>query len=118
MSRPRFLADQDLNEHIITGVLRHEPGIDFLRLRDIGLERHADADILAHAAEQALLVVSHDVNTMIDQAFARLAVGKAMTGLLMVRQRTAIAPVIESLVLIWSASEAEEWHGRVAFLPL
>jgi hypothetical protein len=30
----------------------------------------------------------------------------------------SIAPVIESLVLIWSASEAEEWQNQVRFLPL
>ena len=118
MSRPRFLADQDLNEHIISGVLRHEPSIEFLRLRDIGLGRRADADILSHAAAQGLLVVSHDVNTMIDQAFSRLAAGELLSGLFMVRQRSPIAPVIESLVLIWSASEAEEWQGQVVFLPL
>ena len=29
MSRPRFLADHDLNEHIVSGVLRQEPLIDF-----------------------------------------------------------------------------------------
>jgi Domain of unknown function (DUF5615) len=118
MSRPRFLADQDLNEHIITGVLRHEPAIEFRRLREIGLDRHPDAEVLAHAAAQGLLVVSHDVNTMIDQAFARLAEGHALSGLLMVQQRGAIAPVIESLVLIWSASEFEEWQGQVVYLPL
>jgi len=50
MSRPRFLADQDFNEHIIRGVLRREPVIDLVRLRDVGLERHPGAEILAYAA--------------------------------------------------------------------
>jgi hypothetical protein len=31
MSRPRFLADHDLNEHIVDGTLRREPGVEFLR---------------------------------------------------------------------------------------
>lgn len=118
MSQPRFLADQDFNEHIITGVLRREPSVEFVRLREVGLERRPDAEVLAYAALEGLLVVSHDVNTMIDQAFARLAAGEPLSGLLMVQQRAAIALVIESLVLIWSASEAEEWHGQVVFLPL
>jgi hypothetical protein len=29
-----------------------------------------------------------------------------------------VAEVIDSLVLIWSSSEAEEWQGQVVFLPL
>ena len=37
MSRPRFLADHDLNEHIVTGVLRQEPVMGFLRVRDLGM---------------------------------------------------------------------------------
>jgi hypothetical protein len=37
MSRPRFLADHDLNEHIIDGVLRREPTLEFLRARDVGM---------------------------------------------------------------------------------
>jgi hypothetical protein len=118
MSRPRFLADQDFNEQIITGVLRREPAIEFLRLRDIGLDRRPDAEVLAFAAAQGMLLVSHDVNTMIDEAFARLATGQSVAGLFMVKQRGPIAAVIESLVLIWSASEAEEWLGQVVFLPI
>jgi hypothetical protein len=27
-------------------------------------------------------------------------------------------PGDDSLVLIWSAIEAEEWHGQIRFLPL
>lgn len=38
MSRPRFLADQDFNENVLRGVQRLEPAIEFLRLRDVGLE--------------------------------------------------------------------------------
>ena len=29
MSRPRFLADHDFNEHIVSGVLRLDPLVDF-----------------------------------------------------------------------------------------
>ena len=118
MSQPRFLSDQDFNEHIVTGVMRREPAIEFLRLRDIGLERRPDAEVLAYAAAEGFLVVSHDVNTMIDEAFSRLAAGEPLSGLFMVHQRSAIAPVIESLVLIWSASETEEWRGQIVYLPI
>jgi hypothetical protein len=37
---------------------------------------------------------------------------------LLVHQRDALAPTIESLILIWSASEADEWIGLVEHLPL
>jgi hypothetical protein len=41
-----------------------------------------------------------------------------LAGRLLVRQTHPIAPLIDSLVLIWSASEAEEWQNQIRFLPL
>lgn len=118
MSRPRFLADHDLNEHIIDGVQRHEPALEFLRVRDVGMRDRQDPDILACAAQHGLIVVSHNVNTMIAEANALISAGQPMNGLLMAQQSKPIAPVFESLVLIRAASEAEEWHGQIRYLPL
>jgi hypothetical protein len=118
MSRPRFLADNDLNEHIIAGVLRQEPAIDFVRVRDLGMSEQPDAAILDYAESERLLVVSHDVNTMPAAAYARLSDGRSFPGLLMVQQTLPISSIIESLMLIWSVSELEEWQGQIVFLPL
>src|SRR5690349_4765077 len=115
MSRPRFLADHDLNEHIVDGVLRREPTLEFIRARDVGMSEQPDPVVLAFAAEHAFVIVSHDVNTMPAHASERMASGLDVAGLLMVPQAQPIASVIESLLLIWAASEAEEWHGQVEF---
>ncbi len=117
MSRPKFLADHDVNEHIITGVIRRAPNVEFRRVRDIGFNDRSDAEILEYAATHGFMVVSHDVNTMPAAAYHRLAVGKTIAGLLMVQQTSPIGPIIEDLMLIWSASEAEEWENQVCFLP-
>jgi hypothetical protein len=117
MSRPRFLADHDLNEHIVTGVLRQEPTMEFLRVRDLGMGERPDEEILDHAEREGLLVVSHDVNTMPAAAYARLSGGQSFPGLFMVQQTSPIGPVIENLVLIWAASDLEEWKDQVVFLP-
>jgi predicted nuclease of predicted toxin-antitoxin system len=118
MSRPRFLADHDLNEHIIDGLMRREPALELVRARDVGLSDQPDPQVLSFAAESSFLVVSHDVNTMPAHASARLAAGQPMAGLFIVRQAQPIGPVIEDLLLIWSASEAEEWQDQIRFLPL
>ena len=60
MSRPRFLADHDLNEHIVSGVRRSEPLIEFRRARDDGRHEVSDAELLEFASDQGLLIVSHD----------------------------------------------------------
>lgn len=118
MSRPQFLADNDLNEQIIRGILRREPLITFTRVREAGLSNAPDAEVLAYASDRGLILVSHDVNTMPAAALARIDRGQPLPGLFMTRQTGPVAPLIDSLVLIWSASEAEEWQGQIVFLPL
>ena len=41
-----------------------------------------------------------------------------MAGLLLAHQLDSVAPIIESLLLIWADSEDEEWRDSVVFLPL
>jgi predicted nuclease of predicted toxin-antitoxin system len=118
MSRVRFLADHDLNEHIPTGVARREPLIEFLRVRNAGLQRAGDQEILEYAAREGIVVVSHDVNTMPAAAFQRIEHGQPLAGLLIVKQTLAAGPVIDDLLLIWRTTELEEWKDQVVFLPI
>ena len=116
MSRPRFLIDHDFDEDIIDGALRLEPRIEVVRCRDVGLSQSADPVMLAFAAENDLIVLSHDVNTLAAEAYARIAAGQPMPGLFLVRQLTPIGAAIRGLLTVWSASESEEWVDRVEFL--
>jgi predicted nuclease of predicted toxin-antitoxin system len=118
MSRPRFLADHDLNGHIVTGAMRREPALEFVRARDVGMSERPDAEVLAYAADNGFIVVSHDVNTMPSAAYARMSSYQRMLGLLMVKQSDLVGTIISCLIVIWSASEAEEWENQVCFLPL
>lgn len=118
MSRPRYLADNDLNDAIVVGTRRRELAAEFARLRDLGLATWSDSAVLDFAAAENWIVVSHDVNTMRDAAYNRREAGLVMYGLLLASQRTPVSSIIESLLLIWAASEVEEWTGRVEFLPL
>jgi hypothetical protein len=90
----------------------------FLRVRDLGMSERSDAEILGRAAQEQLLVVSHDVNTMPAAAYSRLSRGQSFPGLFMVQQTSPIGRIVQSLLLIWAASDLEEWKDQVVFLPL
>ena len=60
----RFLADADLNKAIVNGVLRRESSLDFLTAQAAQLRGMSDIEVLALAAEQRRVLVSHDVGTM------------------------------------------------------
>ena len=118
MSAPRFLADNDLHDRIVDSVLRLEPAVTFVRAREVGMDRATDAEVLAYANEHGLLIVSHDANTMTAAASERLARGEHFPGLLIVPQRRRGDPmIVNTLLAVFAASEAEEWRDRIEFLP-
>jgi hypothetical protein len=50
--------------------------------------------------------------------FARYIRGAFSPGVILLREAVPIATAIEELTLIWSASDAEEWVGRLIWIPL
>jgi predicted nuclease of predicted toxin-antitoxin system len=90
MSRPRFLADNDLNHAIDVGTRRREPAAEFVALRDLGLATRSDPEVLDFAARENWIVVSHEVNTMREAVSNRLVAGLPMSGLLLAHQRTPV----------------------------
>ena len=117
MSRPRFLADEDLRGSIVGAVRRMAPTLEIVTIVEENLSSATDEEVLEFAWEHELLVVSHDVNTMKSFAAQRIADGRRIHGLFLVPQQRAIRMVAESLVLIWEASEFEEWRDRIVYLP-
>jgi hypothetical protein len=86
-------------------------------VREIGLAKASDDEILEYAAAAPMIVVSNDVNTMIGFANERIASGQPFAGLIVVRRKQPFGKIVESLQLIWTATEAEEWAGRIEFIP-
>ena len=118
MSRPRFLADEDLRYSIVQAIRRMEPDVEITMVFEAGLSSATDVEVLEYAWENRWLLVSHDVNTMKSCAEQRLANGNGIHGLFLAPQSRPTRPVAESVVLIWSASTFEEWRDRIVYLPL
>jgi hypothetical protein len=113
-----FLADADLNEGIVAGCLRREPTMDFLSANEANLEGVPDPKVLALAAEQDRVLVSHDCQTMPQHFGDFLQARGSSPGVLLVPQSLPIGEAIEELVLIWGATDAEEWENRILRIPL
>ena len=112
-----YQADADLNEILIKATLRREPAIDFQTARAAGLPGLNDRDVLAMAARSGRLLLTHDRKTM-PSHFAEFIATDTSAGVLVIPQKLPVARVVEDLVLIWAASEAEEWINRIHSLPL
>jgi len=103
----RFQADADLNQHIVTGVLRREPRVDFQTATTAGLRGLSDADVLTLAAREGRILVSHDRRTM-PRAFATFVRS----------QETDLLIAIDELLLVWSASDSADWTNQQFPIPL
>jgi len=113
-----LLADADLNQGIVAGCLRKEPEMDFLSANDADLEGVPDPEVLALAAAQGRILVSHDFQTMPRHFGDFLQAGNSSPGVLLVPQRLPVGDAIEEIVLIWAASDADEWKNRILRIPL
>ncbi|MDX2241122.1 MAG: DUF5615 family PIN-like protein [Leptolyngbyaceae cyanobacterium bins.302] len=112
-----FQADADLNQAIITGVLRQEPTIDFQTANVSNLSGLSDLEVLTVAAEANRVLVSHDQRTM-PRHFAEFVVTYTSSGVIIVLQSLPVGEVIENLIKIWKTTDSEEWINRIAYLPL
>ena len=75
-----------------------------------------DHVVLAVSTADARILVSHDLETM-PAHFAHFITGSTSAGLLIVSQKLDVREAIEQILLVWAASEADEWINQIGYLP-
>ena len=114
----RLLIDQNLDQDILRGLARRIPDLDAVTAHELGLSEAPDSELLARAADDGRIIVTHDRKTMPDHAAERIAAGKKMPGVLVVSKRLSISQVIDDLEVLVTCSEENEWEYVIKFLPL
>jgi hypothetical protein len=113
----KFQADADFNHTIIHALQRREPAIEFQTADEAQIRGLPDSDVLAAAACEGRILVSHDHHTM-PVHFANFIATQQNPGVFLLSQDLLIRIAVEELLLIWEASEAEEWSNTLHYLPL
>jgi hypothetical protein len=114
----RLLSDENFNGDIVRGLFLRQPNLDLLRVQDVGLQEVDDPAILAWAAINERMLLTHDRATMPDFAHNRLVREELMAGLFVVNDRMPIRQAIDQLLLLIGCTEPAEWQGIVLYLPL
>ena len=114
----RLLADENFNGDIVRALLLRQPHLDIVRVQDVGLAGVGDPDILAWAAANNRIILTHDRATLPDYAFERLARSESMPGVFILNDRFPIGNAIPEIFLLLVCSEQPEWIDRVVYLPL
>jgi len=114
----RLVADENFDNDIIRGLLREKPDLDLVRVQDVGLSAIEDPIILAWAADEGRILLTHDVRTMTHFAHTRTRESQAMPGMFLVKKATPIGQAIQDLLILIECSTEGEWNGLVVYVPL
>jgi len=114
----RWLADENFNNDILRAVFRRDPAIDIVRAQDAGLSGVDDQTLLAWAAREGRVLLTHDVATITAFAYQRVRNGEPMPGVFELSRELPLRSAIEDILLISECSYADEWEGQVRYLPL
>jgi predicted nuclease of predicted toxin-antitoxin system len=115
----RLLSDEDVRGYLYGALMRAHPGIDLVRVQDVGLRTASDPVILGWAAAEGRIVLTQDHETMPGFAYDRVLRTLAMPGLFVIRnQPLSIGLVIQVIVMIDVCSTHDEWKDQVVYLPL
>ena len=114
----RLLADENFNGDIVRALLLRQPDLDIVRVQDVGLAGVGDLDILAWAAANDRIILTHDRATLPDYAYEHLAIGENMPGVFILNDRFPVGNATREILLMIACSEQPEWSDRVVYLPL
>jgi predicted nuclease of predicted toxin-antitoxin system len=113
----RFLADENFDGRVTTGLLQRDPALDLVRVQDVGLSGRDDPTILAWAAAEDRLLLTHDRKTIPVFAVRRVQGGQRMPGVVVVATTGSLQVAIDAILLLNGASLPGEWEGQVLTVP-
>ena len=123
----RLLLDENVEKALLNvfpwresnlGLRRRHPGLDVVRVVDVGLGGKSDPEILEWAAREGRVVVSRDRATLSAEAARRIEGGKPMPGLILLRRGVGVGRILEDLELLLATARPGELENAILYLPL
>jgi predicted nuclease of predicted toxin-antitoxin system len=114
----RLATDEDFDRHIVRALRHRLPDVDLVRAQDAGLAGAPDPRVLEWATGEGRVLLSHDSSTMTATAYARIARGDPVAGVIIVPQWLSVASALEDLLSNVECSVGADWAGQVRYLPL
>ena len=114
----KFLADEHVPPALLAGLRLREPGVDIVRVQDVGLRTAADDVVFDWAARHDRVVLSEDRKTMAGDANGRIAAGVPFAGLVLYRKSASIGRLVDDLQLVANIYTPDDATTLVLFIPL
>ncbi len=120
----RLLTDENFNGSILRGLMRRLPGLDIVRVQDVGLIHADDPIILEWAANEGRILLTHDVATITVYAYELgfLVMTKAISWVLKILYWSAFWAGGLGWVVLLQGQGQEDMLGRIykgrLFIPI
>ena len=113
----RVAADENFNHDILHGLRKRVPNLDVAIVQNL-MPSAPDDRVLEWAAGAGRVVLTHDEQTMVGHAYARIKARLEMAGVVLVHSTAPVGRAIDELELIVSCENPEDFVDRVQFVPL
>ena len=115
----KWLADENFDNNIVRGILRQSPGFDVVRAQDLPqVSGKEDSVLLAWAARNSRVVLTHDLSTMVPAMRRLLHETDGCAPIVLVPDSLPAGLVIEEIILLDKCSIEDDWVSGVLYLPL
>ncbi|HTU88699.1 MAG TPA: DUF5615 family PIN-like protein [Gemmataceae bacterium] len=114
----RLATDEHIDRALIRGLLARQPNLDIARIQEVGLLGADDRDILAWAAAEGRILITHDRNTIPGFTYDRVRAGENMPGVIIVDDQLPLGKAIDELLILAVCSEDAEWRDQVVYVPM
>jgi hypothetical protein len=120
MSEIKYLLDEHVNPRLRKALKRLSPDIVVWRVGDPGAPSLGtlDPEILLWCEDHGFSLVTNNRESMPVHLREHLAAGRRAPGILTLNSNMTLSETANELVLIWGASDAEEYIDQLNYLPL
>lgn len=114
----RFAADENFNGKVLSKLRQRLPDTDIVRVQDTKMYQSPDPDVLAWAAQDGRILLTHDVQTMPGFVYERVRAGQPVPGVIVVHRDIPIGLVIDELEMMIGAGSPADFENQVKYIPI
>lgn len=111
------LADENFSHRILRGLRLRVGDPDILVAQNLELSGEKDSTLLAWAAEQQRIFLTHDRQTVPRYAYDRIRSLQPVSGVIVVSDTMPIGEAVEALTICLECGTPDDFENLVMFLP-
>jgi Domain of unknown function (DUF5615) len=118
--KPKFLLDEHLSPAIKEQLQLKDFELEVFCIGEPGVPPKATPDpaILIWTEQNNCILVTENRATMPRHLADHLMAGRKFPGMLLIKKKVSMGTLIDTLLLVAGASQAEEYYGVTKFSPL